>query len=43
MYDGVVAVPSPSNIGIIDVFIKPKEALLDVEKKTAARGGCFLR
>jgi DNA-directed RNA polymerase beta' subunit len=38
IYDGIVAIPSPANVGIVDVFIKPKEALIDVERKTAARG-----
>jgi DNA-directed RNA polymerase beta' subunit len=36
--DGIVAIPSPAEMGIVDIFIKPKEALLLVEKKTAARG-----
>ena len=38
IHEGIVAIPSPASFGIVDIFIKPKEALLDVERKTAARG-----
>lgn len=36
--EGIVCIPSPTSIGIVDVFVKSKNALIDVEKKTSSRG-----
>jgi DNA-directed RNA polymerase beta' subunit len=33
LYEGIICIPSPANVGIVDIFVNPRKALLDISKK----------
>jgi hypothetical protein len=36
LFEGIVCIPSPAYVGIVDIFVEPRKALLDISKKKGA-------